>query len=122
MILPLQRNIFDTVPNPTVVATQTIPAFSAVTSQGQLGSSSNFSHIGKIIGIAIEDIQVGFSGTVQNIGDLTNPLWSWTPGDVVFLNGTAFQNFPPEVGFAQVMGMAKTSQTISVYIGSPIQL
>lgn len=106
----------------TLVASENIPAFAAVTSQGKQASSNLTAQIGKIIGISIQPIPQGFSGLVQTIGDLTNPLWSWTPGDMLFLNGSTISKIPPNTGFLQILGTAKSSKTIMVELGPPILL
>jgi hypothetical protein len=55
-------------------------------------------------------------------GDITNPGWAWTSGDIIFLNGTSLSTVAPSSGFVQRIGIAKTSQTIVVGLGDPVLL
>ncbi len=106
----------------TLVAADTIPAFSTVTSGGRLGNSSNLAHFGKIVGPNAIAGVIGFPVDVQQIGELTNPAWTWSIGDVIFLNGTVLSKVPPSTGFSQFIGVARSATIIVVELGVPVLL
>lgn len=69
----------------SIVATEPIPAFAAVTSTGKVANSGNTALYGKVVGIALAAIANGFSGSVAEIGEVTNPDWTWTAGEPIFI-------------------------------------
>lgn len=105
-----------------MVATVNIPAFAAVISTGKPADSSNMGHFGKVIGMAPAAIANGFSGSIVESGDVTNPAWTWTTGDLIFLNGTSLSTTPPSVGFAQYIAIAKGPTVVVVELGTPMSL
>lgn len=109
-------------PTIEVVAAEDIPAFSAVTAQGNVGDSSNTAHYGKVVGIAQTDVTSGFIATLVVDTELTNPLWSWSPNTILFLNGTLLSATPPSSGFSQVVAVARNATTIIVRLEPPILL
>jgi hypothetical protein len=107
----------------SITAAENIPAFVAVTSLGRIANSSNPSAgIGRVIGIALAAIALGFSGTVVESGEVVNPLWAWTPGDQIFISGAGLSNSAPGTGFVQQMGTAKSATTIIVDSAQPVLL
>jgi hypothetical protein len=104
------------------VAGENLPAFVAVTSTGLRANSSTFAHFGKVIGIIIAAVNLGFSGDVTVIGEVQNLGWSWTAGDVIFLNGNSLASSAPVSGFSQKIGTAKNSTTIVVELETPVLL
>lgn len=106
----------------SIVATESIPAFSAVTSTGKVANSGNTSLYGKVVGIALAAIANGFSGSVAEAGQVTNPAWTWTPGDLIFINGGVLSSVPPSTGWSQTVGTAKGPTTIIVDLSPPILL
>lgn len=105
-----------------VVATEDIAAFVVVTSQGKNANSGTLSGIDRIIGISDAAIATGFSGTVTMIGVIENPIWSWSTGDPIFLNGSSLSTIAPSTGFTQRIGTAKNSTTVYVDLGEPVML
>jgi len=106
-----------------VVAAEPIPAFSVVTSKGKIADSANPSQsLGKVIGIAPVAIGNGFSGLVTESGDVTNPAWTWTVGDLVFLNGTSLSTSAPATGFSQAIGTARAPTILVVDLWTPVLL
>src|SRR5678816_466714 len=79
----------------SIVATESVPAFSPITISGQLANSDNPFHIGRVVGITKERILPRFSGEVQTYGELVNPLWRWSPGETIFVNGTYLSRIAP---------------------------
>lgn len=106
----------------SITAAEDIPAYSAVTSTGRRADSSNTGHYGKVIGIVPLAISSGFSGIVAESGEVTNPAWTWTVGEILFLNGTDVANTSPVSGFNQYLGTAKNSTTMVVKLDDPILL
>ena len=107
----------------SVTATANIPAFSPVISTGKVADSSNPSQsFGRVIGVASAAISSGSAGQVITSGLVTNPLWSWTTGDPIFVNGTSLASTPPSSGFVQQIGTALTPTSIVVSITDPVLL
>lgn len=104
----------------TVLATANLTSFTAVTSNGKPADSSNLALRGKVLGIALSDISNGFTGSVTGYGEVENPAWTWSPGDVVFLNGTSLSTTAPSTGWSQVIGTARSSTVLVVELGTPI--
>jgi hypothetical protein len=105
-----------------IVAAEDLPAFSVVTVGGHIANSSNLTHIGRVAGIAVGDIALGESGLIELEGEITNPAWSWVPNSKLFLNGSGLSAVAPATGFAQMIAMARSDQTIIIRIGDPILL
>lgn len=101
------------VPNPTL-------AYTLINVDGTISDSSIIIKRGKAIGITLEDTQPGFAAKVVTSGRIENFSWTWTQGDMIYINGTQLTNYPPSVGFIQSIGIAKSSSTIEVKIGIPI--
>ncbi len=124
--LPVQggaKSDGDAIVEVSISATENIPEFAPVTSKGKVADSANASQsMGRVIGIAREAIADGFSGVVIESGEVTNPGWAWAIGDLLFLNGTSIANSPPESGFVQFIGSAKSPTTIVVDLGPPTLL
>jgi hypothetical protein len=106
----------------SLVAASSFPAFSAVTSAGALANSSNLAHYGKVVGLNALAATLGFVVAVRQIGELTNGAWSWSIGDVIFLNGTTLSKVPPSTGFVQQLGVARSATTIVIEMYPPILL
>ena len=104
------------------IATQNIPAYSPVTSTGQIANSSTTAHRNKVIGIATATVNNGFSGNAKGFGTIINPLWTWTIGDRIFLNGTSLSTIAPLTGFIQIVGTATATDTIDVKLSQSILL
>lgn len=69
--------------------------------------------IGILTGAAIS----GGEGSVLTAGSLTEPTWTWTPGDVIFLglNGQ-LTTTPPTTGIYQRLAIALSSTKIDISI------
>jgi hypothetical protein len=106
----------------TMAAVDMLPQYSVATVTGKLGDSSSLAFYGKVIGVAQTTISPGFSGEIQVFGLIVNPLWTWTPGAAVFLNGSSLSQTAPSAGFLQQIGIAKNSQTLFIDVTAPILL
>jgi hypothetical protein len=105
-----------------LVAAEDLVAFAAVTITGRNANSSNLAHYAKIIGISMAAIASGFAGPVRDMGEITNPAWTWTAGDMIYLNGASLSKIPPTIGFSQRLGLAKGPTIIVVELGEPVLL
>lgn len=103
-----------------IVATEAIPSFSVATSDGKQANSANIAHVDKVVGIAKVAISSGFSGSIVGEGEIKNDSWSWSIGDVLFLNGVAVSTVAPSTGFRVILGQAIASDTIYVKISESI--
>lgn len=78
-----------------IEAQENIAAFKVVTITGYIANSANVFHKNIIAGIALEAVSTGFNIKVIKEGEITNPSWTWTKGDKIYLNGTALSTTPP---------------------------
>lgn len=108
--------------NASIVATENIPAFVAVTTSGKIADSGNLAHLGKVVGISTAAIANGFSGDVQFIGEMVNALWAWTAGDSIFVNGAGLSSIAPSTGWSKKMGTAKNATTIIIEMEDTVLL
>ncbi len=106
----------------SIVATENIPAFVAVTTSGKIADSGNLAHLGKVVGITTAAIVSGFSGSVQFIGELNNPAWTWTAGDSIFPNGVGLSSTAPSSGWVKKLGTAKNPTTVIIELEESILL
>jgi hypothetical protein len=106
----------------TVVASEDLGGFVAVTSGGNLANSANIAHRGRLIGVTLGAIAADSSGAVAKEGRVENPAWSWSTDDILYLNGTSLSTVAPSTGFSQVIGVALNATTIIVRLGVPILL
>lgn len=72
-----------------------------------------------IVGVAYTSATNGNAITVMKQGQLTEALWSWTPGLPIYcgLTGGAFTQTAPTTGAVVVVGVALSATTIDVDIG-----
>ena len=106
----------------SLVATADIPAFSAATATGKPADSNNVFHKNIVIGITRAEIANGFSGYAVIDGEIDNPAWTWTAGNVIYLNGTTLSTIAPSTGFRVIVGTAVTATKIDVGIRESILL
>lgn len=106
----------------SVLATENLAAYVAVTAGGKRADSTNPAHISKVVGISNAATLTGFRGDVISGGAIVNPAWAWNTNDTIFLNGTALSTVPPSTGYIQPIGIATAADTISVEIQTPILL
>ncbi len=104
------------------LAAQDIAAFDPVTLVGTIGDSDDLSQRGKVIGIATSDVSSGATGQALIEGEIENPLWSWSPGTRIYLNGTTLSATPPSTGYSQRIAVAETDMTIVIQPQPPILL
>ena len=69
-----------------IVATENIPAFSLVNGDGTIANSNTVNKRDKAVAISTTTILNGFSGYAVAFGFVENPLWTWTPGNILYLN------------------------------------
>ena len=105
-----------------VVASENLPIYRLITSDGYLADSNNIFHRVKIAGITLEVINTGFSGKVLVSGEVINNSWNFTPNSDVFLNGTNLSNTVPSTGFSINLGVTKNSNTLILNIKNSILL
>lgn len=106
----------------SLTATENISQYDIVNGDGSKADSSITSKRGKVIGIASENIPNGFSGNIITEGEVENVLWSWLPGNILYLNGTILSTSASGAGFSQRIAIAKTATKIELQIGLSILL
>ncbi|CAN5462910.1 hypothetical protein BH20VER3_BH20VER3_00960 [soil metagenome] len=104
------------------VADGDVDVFQLVTVTGEPADSENLSHRGRVLGVALEATLDGFAGRAAIDGEIVNPAWSWSPGQKVWLNGTALSASPPITGFSQQVAVAKSATTLVVQLEPPVLL
>ena len=105
-----------------ITVTATISQGQVVNSDGSKGDSTATTKRNKAIGIADANITSGFSGNIITDGVITYGSWSWTAGDILYLNGTSLSTTAPSTGFVQKIGRAISSTKVEVEIGEAILL
>jgi hypothetical protein len=103
-------------------AKEPIQKFDCVTIDGFKASSSNTANREKVIGLSLENTNAGFAGKVLENGTISNPLWNWNTGDVLFLNGTILSKIAPSIGFRQIIAKAVNTTTILIHLSETILL
>lgn len=86
--------------------------------------SATASHSNKFFGITMGSSNIGTTVTVKIFGELTEPTWSWTPDQPVYLgnNGALTQTVPvsPSSTFSLIIGVAVTATKIYINPMPPI--
>lgn len=72
------------------------------------------------VGFAIDNILIGNTATFLTGGILINPLWNFTVGLPVYLNGSSLSHIEPSTGFVQKVGLAKHANILFLKISEPI--
>lgn len=109
-----------------LIASQTISIHTVMAPDGTGGvvyaSNNAPTAIGRAIGLAWNSANTGDTVQVIVSGEVDEPSWNWTPGEVYLgVNGTLTQT-APSTGFVQVIGVALTATRLSVGIQLPILL
>lgn len=99
-----------------------LSAFAVVTIMGNLADSSDLDHVNRIAGVLTEDVAEGNYADAVAEGEVTNPAWTFEPGAILFLNGSAISQTPPSTGFSTKLGQAITTTRIYVHISESIVL
>lgn len=99
-----------------IVAAENLLKYDVVNIDGTKADSSILNKRDFAIGLASENINTGFSGSIDTEGEITNPLWTWTTGDVLYLNGNSISKIPPSSGFIQRLGVAKAATIIELQL------
>jgi hypothetical protein len=88
-----------------------------------VADSSDTSDIQKVVGLAETSASEDDTISVQSIGKMTNPGWSWTPGaKIYYTNSGTLTESVPATGFIQQVAIAETATTITINIGLCIAL
>ena len=103
-------------------AAENLPAFAMVTVNGNIADSSNVAHYGKVVGMTTIAVLSGNIASLVDDDEVTNPLWSWSAGQKLFLNGTSLSTTPPSSGFCQMVAVARNNTTVVMRIEIPILL
>ena len=104
------------------LAAVNLTQYQPVTVDGLLANSATLAHKNKVIGLVWATVASGFSGNALLEGEMTNPLWTWTAGSPLYLNGTTLSQTPPTTGFLQRIAVARTDMTIIIQPKHPILL
>ena len=105
-----------------IIAIENVPIYTVITTKGNIANSSDTTHKNIIAGITKEAINNTFSGSVVTEGEIENENWTWTRGNILFLNGTSISVTPPSTGFCVKIGEALSSTKIFVRITESILL
>lgn len=86
-------------------------------------SADDLEHMDDVLGLTLAAAAQGASVQVLREGSITEPSWSWSPGEPLFLgiNGLITQT-PGANAFDLPVGYAETATTAYITIGTPIEL
>jgi hypothetical protein len=93
-----------------------------VTIDGQHANSNDLSTFGKLIGLALSQVDEGGKLTALLTGRVEDASWNWTKGDVVFLFGSGLSTSIPTNGYVQQVGIADGPKVLIVAVHPPIKL
>jgi hypothetical protein len=106
-----------------IVSVEPVAKYSPVCSDGRVADSNDLSSLGRVAGVSADEAAgPGFPFKVQVVGEISNEAWSWSAGDIVYLNGTGLSTSAPASGFIQRIGAAKNSSTIVINLSDPVLL
>lgn len=106
----------------SILAAENISKYDIVASTGLRVTSDNANQRGQVVGIAFEDIKVGYQGLIVNFGEFQNSLWNWNRGDKIYVNKYILSKTAPISGFSQIVGNAISSDSIIIDIQLSILL
>lgn len=85
--------------------------------------NTDLSHADKVLGITTGAASIGNPVTVQTLGPLTEPSWTWALDQEVFLSTVGLlTQTPPSSGFLEGMGFPLATDTLQVRIKPPVRL
>lgn len=99
-----------------------VPAYVMVTADGRRADSSNSAHFGKVVGMTTQAYSIGAVASLVDDDEVTNTGWAWSPGAKLFLNGTNVSTTPPSTGWSQMIGVARSANTVIIQLRPPILL
>lgn len=105
-----------------VLAAEDLAPYIMVTVQGNVANSNNVAHYNKVMGITTEETLTGSIAQLVADTEVTNDLWTWSPGAKLFLNGTSISATPPSSGFSQLVAVARNANIIIMRLEPPILL
>lgn len=110
----------------TMVAGETISIHKAVVPVGDgtvvYADQQTVAEVGRTLGISYNSANVGNLVVIITSGEIDEPTWNWSPGEVFLgLNGGLTQT-PPTTGVLQVVGVAIAPTRLCVGIQLPIIL
>ncbi len=79
-------------------------------------------HGDDVMGITLTAASAGGEVSVQSLGEITEPSWTWVPFEPIFLgfDGHLTQQPPVFGAFSLVMGFATSTTSMMIRISSPI--
>jgi hypothetical protein len=75
---------------------------------------ATLTHAGRAIGVTTGAAALGDTVTIQTLGILIEPTWTWTEGPVYLGAQGALTQTPPATGFVQIIGVATTATALFV--------
>ena len=110
----------------TMIASTSISIHTAVMPDGTGGvvyaDQQDVLTVGRLMGIASSSASVGEDVIVIVTGEVDEPTWTWSPGEVYLSTDGTLTQTPPTTGYLQVIGVALTPTRLTVGIQLPILL
>lgn len=105
-----------------IISDENLTAFSVVNIMGRVASSNDLGDVHRIAGVIVEDVAEGNFADAVAEGEVINPLWTFDPGAILFLNNSAISQTPPTTGFCIKLGQAITTTRIYIHLSETIVL
>jgi len=95
----------------------------AASGLAMLANSATLAHASAVVGITTGAAVNGAAVSVQREGTMTDPSFSFTPGQPVYVNGNGvLSSVIPTSGFVLQVAVAITATTIAISIKQPISI
>lgn len=105
-----------------VEASEYIPKYKIVTTDGYICDSTDITQRHKAVGIAMNNTSIGFNCNCVVKGIIEDATFSFTPNATLYLNGTNISTTAPTTGYILSIGKSITSDKILIDVQRSILL
>lgn len=96
-------------------------AVAATASGADYADPDTPAHAGAVLGITTGAVLDGEQATIQTAGEMTEPSWTWTPGQTLYVGAMGqLASAPPTTGWVRPIATAITATRILIIDHPPI--